>query len=260
MKRFFSVLLILICIIQVGVSCSFDPSFFCNTVHSTNFDIVISGVITDVDDDGINVDILTLIRGDESSSNIRIWDGTDWDCNGNVSLAAADFGAVGDSLILCLPQIIDQENDWDVIGDYRRPGTTSNTPYLKVTDNVVTGRISGYYGSSSGNIYNWNYDTFLASYLAESGCSAIVSTEEQLTHLDVSLYPNPVTDHLNVDISTDRQGLHLSLYSIDGRELLSTPMDDGSQQLDLSGYSPGLYLLEVRVADQVIKRDRVVKV
>jgi len=87
--------------------------------------------------------VIEVLRGEESSTTIRIWDGTDFDCNGIRSMAASTIGAEEEVYIIALETITEIENSWDVIGDYRRPMHYGRTPELKVDGEIVTGFISG---------------------------------------------------------------------------------------------------------------------
>src|SRR5687767_15182108 len=50
---------------------------------------------------------------------------SDFDCNGIWSMSASDIGGLYDTIVIILPKIIDIENEWDIIGDFRRPNPRS---------------------------------------------------------------------------------------------------------------------------------------
>jgi len=92
------------------MACSVIPSSFCYEADRAPDEVIVSGTITGVDADGIDFEIRDVIRGTESRAVIRIWDGTDGYCNGVISMAADEIGAVGESFVLLLPVIDSLEN------------------------------------------------------------------------------------------------------------------------------------------------------
>ena len=63
-----------------------------------------------------------------------------------------------------------------------------------------------------------------------------------LMNSEVSIYPNPAKDVLNILAS---KGSKASLYSSNGQLLLSKTIANKAEQLDVSGLKAGLYLLTV---------------
>lgn len=94
--------------------------------------LIVYGLIATQDQDGLDLNIIEVLRGSESKSQIRIWDGTDFECNGIWDMSAGTIGTIGDTIIISLPRITVNENPWDVIGDYRRPDPYRFTSELTV--------------------------------------------------------------------------------------------------------------------------------
>lgn len=153
-------------------SCSWGQISFCNTVQ--HFDslqniTIVSGVVTSADNDGVDFEVKEVLGGVESRTTLRIWDGTDFDCNGLHSMAANDFLKVGDSLVIMLPMIDDIENPWDQIGDYRMPWPWGSSPFLYIRDGNVVGPIVGdYYQDHS--IVELRYEYFVQEFLGSGIC------------------------------------------------------------------------------------------
>ncbi|MEO1438411.1 MAG: T9SS type A sorting domain-containing protein, partial [Bacteroidota bacterium] len=59
---------------------------------------------------------------------------------------------------------------------------------------------------------------------------------------ELSVFPNPSGGWLNVDVPFDPVLVHAQLFSLQGHLLME---NQGSQQLDLSSFSNGIYLLKV---------------
>lgn len=71
----------------------------------------------------------------------------------------------------------------------------------------------------------------------------------------ISIYPVPTTDVLNID-GDESEIAHLKIYSIDGEQLISTSR---KSTIDLSGLSPGIYVLNVLFNDRTSMRRKVIK-
>lgn len=184
MRTIFIILALLI--LQTdSYSCSWSPRSFCETseafvtMHSNL--IVVSGVVSTSDSDGVDFDVIEVLEGVESRTTLRIWDGTDFDCNGLHSMAAGDFLRVGDSLVIILPLIDSIENSWDQLGDYRMPMPWGASPFLQVKDGLVQGLILGYYNSEH-RVTELQYEYFAKEYLGSGIC------ELDLPNLKVSFY------------------------------------------------------------------------
>ncbi len=70
------------------------------------------------------------------------------------------------------------------------------------------------------------------------------------------IYPNPTDKILNIEISnTDRQAIEIEIFTITGKVIYRNEYKDTNadfiEQLDLSGYSNGVYLIKVRHAATV---------
>ena len=74
----------------------------------------------------------------------------------------------------------------------------------------------------------------------------------------ISVYPNPVTDLLN--IRTASEGLSIELVQPDGRRIYASGMTDRSKTIDMSGLPPGIYLLYLRDdAGQIVGTAKIVR-
>ena len=65
--------------------------------------------------------------------------------------------------------------------------------------------------------------------------------------LSLWLYPNPVSDILNIQNGTDIKSINI--YDITGRLLLTVPINGKTYELDMSQFSKGLYLFRAFTAD-----------
>ena len=174
MKTFLSIIAMLF-LWSTAYACSWTPKSFCESL--TNYDahhpsnIVVSGIVVGADEDGADLEIIEVLKGIETRSVIRIWDGTDFDCNGPFSMAAADFLTEGDQVIIILPEIMEIENSWEQLGDYRLPDVWLLNPLLKVENGEITGFIHGSaYSGSDLWLTSLGYNYFVNKFLQSGAC------------------------------------------------------------------------------------------
>lgn len=221
---------------QTALACSWIPVPFCETSNARPSDAVISGRIINVDMDGIDLEVIDVLRGEEDREIIRIWDGTDWDCNGLFSMAAADLGSVDDSIIVVLPLIDTIENTWDVLGDYRRPDYYEHQTELRITNGVVHGAITGF---SSSIIDEMLYPELVALWAGGSG----ICSELSIAHADEEpVFAAYVANNwLEVSTRNHIAGSTIRIYAMNGQEMVAVRASPGTTRIDLSGIAAGMY-------------------
>ena len=89
-------------------------------------------------------------------------------------------------------------------------------------------------GKSSGTIYRI-IDTSLSTTAFNKGISQI--------------FPNPATDEVTINITTTGTAI-VSMYDLGGKLLLQQPIREGSGQVNTSALQSGLYLVEVKTAEE----------
>jgi hypothetical protein len=230
---------------------------FCyHNQHNQN-DIVISGLIIDTTAHSIRLKVIDVLRGVELRDTITIWDGTDFDCNGLVSMKSTGLGHPGSSIITIIPRIHTAENNWDVIGDYRRPEhlCTASTVYLR-NDTV--------YGFINGSIYShdpmneWtmetNYPDFKAEFNLNSGSCSLLSIDDPSSMEEISIIQR---SNERVDIHLVKQdNYHVDLLSLMGQNVESHSFHN-DLNIDLSEFDPGIYILVLKNNTEVIATKKV---
>jgi hypothetical protein len=73
------------------------------------------------------------------------------------------------------------------------------------------------------------------------------TTEENQIDTAVAVYPNPVSDVLNVSFPKDQVIESVTLYSIEGKIIFSQTLKDN--QIDLSGLLKGVYILKTNLSE-----------
>ena len=121
---------------------------------------------------------------------------------------------------------------------------------------------SGGSGSSNGTHLSWttgellvqNYsaDTLMLTQGFEQGEYSITTAVDELRGMgmDVAVYPNPVSNMLNVDFKGQiDQTVRVRLMGLNGKLILAREYSSPSQvrRMNMNGVAPGTYMLEVRV-------------
>lgn len=65
---------------------------------------------------------------------------------------------------------------------------------------------------------------------------------------DVTVYPNPATDELHIDMLSDGNA-HVNLYDLTGRKVYSSKVTDTSNVVNISSVKNGIYVLEVQAGN-----------
>ena len=76
----------------------------------------------------------------------------------------------------------------------------------------------------------------------------IAGIEEPLADMDVSLFPNPATDHLTL-VAHEALFNELVIIDLQGRIIVSHKTQDTKVELDLTGLKPGNYLVNVLLSN-----------
>ncbi|HAY71705.1 MAG TPA: hypothetical protein DCX89_07415 [Saprospirales bacterium] len=246
--------------VQIMLGCSFIPESFCRTSFVYQDDLIVTGYITSVDSTGIDFEILAVLRGSESRSNIRIWDGTDYDCNGIWSLAAADFGDVGDTLALILPLITEIENTWDQLGDYRRRDNHVYVTALKVENNILNGLITGIsIAPSSNDLHQYDYDDFVSAWQESQHCDVIMDSQQQVETMDVAFFPNPCKDVFSVKIPGVNNSMQLRIINIQGQLVMMQENFSDGTLISLKHLPEGIYWVFISEKEHIIFKDKLVR-
>lgn len=238
MKKLYTLGFAVLALFQTATACSWIPTSFCETSNDRPDDVVISGKIIGVDDDGIDVAVIHVLQGTESSEVIRIWDGTDFDCNGLFSMAASALGDVDDTIIVVMPLITEIENTWDVLGDYRRPNYFGAITELRVTNGIVGGYI---WGPAMTPVYQMPYLHLITNWNeGPDACSVFLSVDGVQTSgpFAVQLIDNV----LNVNVNGHGgSGYSMQILASNGQVIVEQSMLMGNKQVGLSGLSTGVY-------------------
>ncbi len=95
---------------------------------------------------------------------------------------------------------------------------------------------------------------------ADTLCTDVIVTGvgiSTITLSDISVYPNPATNQVNIERVTSL--MNYRLMSVTGSVLQSGPLNVGKNRLDMSNYSPGVYMIELISGNGSRKTFRIIK-
>ena len=95
-------------------------------------------------------------------------------------------------------------------------------------------------------------DVYLSVYM--QGNSNTTLNVNDIKTTDVSIYPNPTSDFINIKSPIDV--MSLSLFSIDGRKLYENYKEN---KIDISSYNTGIYILNVVLKDGTSFKHKIIK-
>ena len=96
----------------------------------------------------------------------------------------------------------------------------------------------------------WNDDILLYKE-DDTDCDAVYNewhdVDETIAGNGIEIYPNPAKDIISISLSDNMECQSVAIYSIDGRLLKS--QNDNFETINIANFTPGLYLIKVRMSD-----------
>ncbi|MGD0709969.1 MAG: GH25 family lysozyme [Bacteroidales bacterium] len=116
-----------------------------------------------------------------------------------------------------------------------------------------TGTVSGISGSGSLDLDVFNGDSIAFNNLI--GCPAVGITE-RFSGNNLIIYPNPANDNITIDFS---QKATIEILDIQARLIKTITASEGKTNVDISAFSSGVYIVEVKTEKCVAVRKFVKK-
>ena len=91
--------------------------------------------------------------------------------------------------------------------------------------------------------------------------STVTAIEEAKgINLNVSAYPNPATDYLQLKIENyESESLFYQLYDLNGKLLIHKKLEDNITSIPMNAFSPGTYFLKITDNKKEIKTFKIIK-
>lgn len=122
---------------------------------------------------------------------------------------------------------------------------------------VITMGTAPYYiewntGDTTSTIVPQTSGTYTVTVTDVHDCYAVADQDFVISHtieipyMDVTLYPNPASNQIVLNLAGQTGVQQVSITDISGREVFRTIMDGNELQVDISLWSPGAYVLKIR--------------
>jgi hypothetical protein len=66
-----------------------------------------------------------------------------------------------------------------------------------------------------------------------------------------SIYPNPISENLTIDIPKFKNGGILSIYNLQGQLLLEQELKNKRTEMDLSYFAQGIYVISLKLNNSI---------
>jgi len=122
------------------------------------------------------------------------------------------------------------------------------------TATAINGRVLTGVGSISTNAITSAADINVTECNTEVGGDPWTSVEEFDVNSKVSIYPNPFSNMINLDIESDQiQNYKLEIYNSLGVVLVNSSLNAGANKVDMSKLSSGVYFYKVMGNNRIVK-------
>jgi hypothetical protein len=136
--------------------------------------------------------------------------------------------------------------------------TIKDNPYLSHCS-VLS--ICNYLGNPNGSINIDNNTTGCNSpeEVLDSCEANAVLIDEQLLADKVLIYPNPSSSQITIELpNTPQKNTFLSIYNLNGQQLITRPVTEPQTVVDISGLLSGVYFVKV-ADDRMVRMGKLVK-
>jgi hypothetical protein len=119
---------------------------------------------------------------------------------------------------------------------------------------LLQGAITYYLISPPNGVYAVQVTNSYGCVVTSDMIVVNVGVEEIALEDQLNIYPNPVTDVLNVQWKNTNESATLSIRDLSGRLVLSERVANGNAVLDLSNLSSGNYILELQTEEGSLRK------
>ncbi len=85
-------------------------------------------------------------------------------------------------------------------------------------------------------------------------------TSDELAQMDLSVFPNPAVDHVQISMRNYREGISLNISDLAGKSVLSKTNISSTETIDLSSYASGNYQLTLMQDGRIVGVYSIIKV
>lgn len=107
-----------------------------------------------------------------------------------------------------------------------------------------------------GCINKWDFasDKVTSDTILYAKWNELISAVETQTNSELTIYPNPVTNIVNISVDNNCLPATITLYSIEGKQLKKTESTSAKTTIGMEDLKRGNYILEIETAKEKVKR------
>ncbi len=94
--------------------------------------------------------------------------------------------------------------------------------------------------------YNEQDSTLLITQNIDMQNNTQTNITNTVDNTQISLYPNPATDFLNINIINSLGTNEINLFTINGKLLQKQTTNNSNSKIDLTNLSPGTYIIRIK--------------
>ena len=143
---------------------------------------------------------------------------------------------------------------WNAAADQLSVADSYDTYQWFYNGMLLQGAITYYLISPPNGVYAVQVTNSYGCTLTSDIITVNVGVEEIALEGQLNIYPNPVTDVLNVQWNNTNESANLSIRDLSGRLVLSERVANGNAVLDLSNLSSGNYILELQTEESSLRK------
>ena len=104
-------------------------------------------------------------------------------------------------------------------------------------------------------------NSILNSGMQQNISFTVVSVyEKPETKINISVYPNPVVDFLNISIENSKEEFEISIFDVAGKNLISKKVSEATSTFDIKNFAESNYFLKIsNQQGEEIKTYKIVK-
>lgn len=92
-------------------------------------------------------------------------------------------------------------------------------------------------------------------------CDSLVSSKEIAPAKDeIKIYPNPTKGMVTIELNQINSNALIEVYDMFGRRRLAKPLEHHIEQLDMTSFEEGLYIIAIKSAGKKTKKEKLIKI
>lgn len=116
------------------------------------------------------------------------------------------------------------------------------------------------YGTTYDNPYGiYEYDVYIRKFIREEIVLITEVKENQPPDKSISVFPIPSSHYLNIESDISLENAIISIYEMSGRLVHQERIEEGRNDIDISGLNAGIYIYQIQVGSEAIESGKFIK-